>query len=213
MNIRTIETPVHGRFLYEERGGDRLLVGFHGYAESAEVHLAELHRIEGSSGWSLAAIQALHPFYTKSGEVVANWMTKVDRELAMADNIEYVRRVLASLPRPRTLAFLGFSQGATMAARAAAFAGPADGLILLGGDVPPDVKESDAKLPPVLLARGVRDEWYSEAKFKDDLRFLEGRTRVTALELDAGHEWTDPFRQAATEFLEALERRTQSAER
>ena len=204
MDIRTIETPVHGRFLWEDRGEGRLLVGFHGYAETADVHLAELHRIEGTSGWSLAAVQALHPFYTRSGEVVANWMTKVDRELAMADNIEYVRRVLGSLPRPRTLVFLGFSQGATMAARAAAFVGPADGLILLGGDIPPDVKESDAKLPPVLLARGARDEWYSDAKFKDDLRFLEGRTHVTALELDAGHEWTDVFRTAATEFLNGL---------
>lgn len=204
MDIRTIETPVHGRFLYEDRGAERLLVGFHGYAETADVHLAELHRIEGTSGWSVAAVQALHPFYTRSGEVVANWMTKVDRELAIADNIEYVRRILASLPRPRTLAFLGFSQGATMASRAAAFAGPAAGLILLGGDVPPDVKESDAQLPPVLLARGVRDEWYSEAKFKDDLRFLEARTQVVALELDAGHEWTDEFREAATAFLRGL---------
>jgi len=204
MDIRTIETPVHGRFLYEERGAERLVVGFHGYAESAEIHLAELHKIEGTAGWSLAAIQALHPFYTKSGDVVANWMTKVDRELAMADNVEYIRRVLASLPRPRTLVFLGFSQGATMAARAAAFAGPADGLILLGGDIPPDVKESDAQLPPVLLARGKRDDWYTDAKFKDDLRFLEGRTRVVSLELDAGHEWTDVFRAAATEFLNGL---------
>src|SRR6188474_2355549 len=115
MIARTLETAVHGRYLYEDRGEERLLVGFHGYAETAEIHLAELEKLPGIERWSVASIQALHPFYTRSGSIVASWMTKLDRELAVADNIAYVRRVLASLPAPRTLVFVGFSQGATMA--------------------------------------------------------------------------------------------------
>jgi predicted esterase len=201
MKPLTIETPAHGHVLYEPREGERLLVGFHGYAERAETHLEELHRIEGTAGWSLCAIQALHPFYTRAGEVVANWMTKLDRELAIADNLEYVRRVLAALPPPKTLVFVGFSQGASMAARAAATI-RCDGLMMLGGDIPPDVKAADAILPHVLLARGSEDEWYTAEKFKDDLSFL--RNRATPLGFEGGHGWSDAFRTAATEFLNAL---------
>ena len=200
MNVLAIETTTHGRVLHEARGDERLLVGFHGYAERAETHLAELHKIEGTADWSLAAIQSLNRFYTRAGEVVGNWMTSLDRELAIADNVVYIRRALAALPQPKTLVFIGFSQGASMAARAAA-AIRCDGLIILGGDIPPDVKASAIRLPPVLLSRGVRDEWYTNEKFKDDLRFLEGRTSVTQLVFDGGHEWTDAFREAASTFL------------
>lgn len=205
MLTHTLETSVHGRFLFEDRGADRLLVGFHGYAESAETHMAELEKLPGIEHWSVASVQALHPFYTRSGSIVANWMTSQDRELAIADNLAYVRRVLASLPTPKALVFIGFSQGATMAARAAAYAGPAAGLILLGGDIPPEIHDDpNVILPPVLVARGIADDWYTEEKLNKDLKFLEGRIGVRSLVFEGGHEWTDEFRSAAGEFLEAL---------
>src|SRR5688500_2072657 len=105
MIVASVETPVHGRFLFEDRGADRLMVGFHGYAESAEANLAELAAIPGAESWSIVAVQALHPFYTRSGSVVASWMTSLDRELAIADNITYVRSVMGLLPAPRVLVF------------------------------------------------------------------------------------------------------------
>lgn len=197
----TVPATVHGRYLYEQRAVERLLIGFHGYAEVAETNLAELSRIRGVEHWSVASVQALHPFYTRSGEIVANWMTSLDRELAVEDNIEYVRNVLASIPKPRFLVFSGFSQGASMAARAAA-AIPASGLIMLGGDLPPEAKRDDALLPPVLLARGIRDDWYTETKFEADRKFLEERSEVSLCVFDGGHEWSDAFREAAAEFLE-----------
>ena len=200
-----VATTVHGRYLYENRGAERLLVGFHGYAEAAEWNFAELAKIPGAGGWSLLSIQALHPFYTRGGEVVANWMTKQDRELAIADNIAYVRTVLETIGMPRRLVFSGFSQGAAMAARAAAHIDCA-GLILLGGDVPPDVKRDDVRLPPVLLARGIGDDWYTEEKLQADLEWLEPRTRVTRCVFAGGHEWTGAFREAAGEFLALLAR-------
>ncbi|HYC59594.1 MAG TPA: phospholipase [Thermoanaerobaculia bacterium] len=205
MIARTLETPIHGRFLHEDRGGERLLVGFHGYAETAEANLAQLEKIRGIERWSVAAVQALHPFYTGLGSVVANWMTTLDRELAIADNVEYVRRVVASLPVPRTLVFLGFSQGVAMAVRAAARSAPAAGLILLGGDIPPDITDDGAVvLPRTLLGRGTLDPWYDEEKFKKDLSYLERTTRVTPCVFDGEHEWTDEFREAVATFLEAL---------
>ena len=68
-----------------------LLVGFHGYRENAASHMAMLTRIAGTEGWLIVAVQGLHRFYTKGGDVVASWMTREDRELAIADNVAYVR--------------------------------------------------------------------------------------------------------------------------
>lgn len=205
MLIANVAATVHGRYLYEDRGAERLLVGFHGYGETADVNFGELGKIAGVEGWSVASIQALHPFYTRSGDVVASWMTRLDRELAVEDNLAYVRNVLASLAAPRRLVFSGFSQGASMAARAAAHVECA-GLIMLGGDVPPEVKSDGGPLPPVLLARGARDDWYTAEKFEADLAFLRTRTHVTPWLFDGGHEWSDAFRAAAAEFLAEVSR-------
>lgn len=204
---RSIAATVHGRFLLEERDPARLLVGFHGYAEVAESQLDRLRAIPGAEHWSLVSVQALHPFYTRSGEVVASWMTRLDRELAFADNVAYVRAVVDSLPAHERLVFTGFSQGAAMAARAAAWSAKADGLILLGGDIPPEVKaDPTVRIPPTLLGRGSRDEWYTDGKFKDDLKYLENGVRVTRCVFAGGHEWSEEFRLAAGEFLRSLER-------
>lgn len=202
--IHHVATTVHGRFVYEARDPARLLVGFHGYAENAMVHIAELRQID-ADGWSLAAVQALHPFYGRNEAIAANWMTVQDRELHIPDNIEYVRRVVGSLPRPEKLVFLGFSQGAAMAYRAAAdFAWRCHGLVILGGDVPPDVAQEAVHLPPVLLGRGKRDDWYNEEKLEKDLKFLKRATNVKTIELDAAHEWTAEFRTAAGAFLREI---------
>jgi predicted esterase len=150
-------------------------------------------------------VQALHPFYNqKTGEVLASWMTSQNREHAIADNIGYIGNVLKTLPPARPLVFLGFSQGAAMAYRAAA-AFPCDGLVIHGGDVPPDVSaQANVHLPPVLLGRGSDDNWFTAEKLDKDLSFLQGVTRVTTCLFEGGHEWADSFREAAGAFLRTL---------
>src|ERR1043165_6040203 len=94
----TIEARTHGRYLVREprnRASCPVLVGFHGYAETATDHMDALQTIPGHEEWLLVCVQALHPFYTRQERVVASWMTREDRELAIADNIDYVGRVLA----------------------------------------------------------------------------------------------------------------------
>src|SRR4029077_9861550 len=119
--IRTIPATTHGRYLVRQGPPERLLVGFHGYGENAEVHMGQLRQIPGIERWTAVAVQALHPFYlNRSGEIVASWMTSLDRELAIEDNRAYVRSVVAAFRPPRHLVFLGFSQGVAMAYRAAA---------------------------------------------------------------------------------------------
>ncbi len=111
--MRTIsfETPTHGRALIRDataaNSDSRFLVGFHGYAQNAEDMLAELDRLPGADAWSLVSIQALHRFYARGNErVVASWMTRQDRELAIADNLVYVDP--HDLNRPCNLLIHGF---------------------------------------------------------------------------------------------------------
>ena len=212
---REIAALVHGRFLVEapEAEGCPLLVGFHGYGENAEKHLEELRRLPGSSRWALCAVQALHPFYNRSGDVIACWMTRLQREQAILDNVGYVASVVAELKRELPvsdqLVYLGFSQGAAMAYRAAAGAGhPCHGLIVLGGDVPPELEQRDlSRFPPVLLGRGTSEEWYDAAKMEHDVELLRRKgADVRPCVFDGGHEWTNEFRAAAGQFLEEVVR-------
>jgi predicted esterase len=207
---RHIETPVHGRFLVEapaDPAGCPLLVGFHGYGETADKHMEELRKIPGAAQWVLCAVQGLHPFYNRTGEVIASWMTRQDRELAILDNVRYVAGVVAELKRMQPvsgLAFLGFSQGAAMAYRAAAGSGhPCRGVVVLGGDVPPELAARDlAAFPSVLLGRGSSEEFYDAAKMEHDVELLRGKgVDVRPVVFTGGHEWTKEFRAAAGEFL------------
>lgn len=211
--VHTIEARTHGRYLVRvpnEQPPWPLLVGFHGYAEAAGDHLNELTRIPGTEAWLVVAIQALHPFYTRKERVVASWMTRDDREHAIADNVDYVGRVLDRVRQEHqtkpTLVFAGFSQGGAMAYRAAAHY-RADGLIILAADVPPDVvTQQRVTLPPVLIGRGIRDDWYTEAKELADVKALTNAgVHVDTCVFDGGHEWTDPFRTAASTVLRRLQ--------
>jgi predicted esterase len=212
-SLETIEARTHGRFVVrapDVPGPWPLLVGFHGYAETAGDHMDALRSIPGSDRWLLVAVQALHPFYGRKERVVASWMTRDDRDLAIADNVDYVGRVLArvraSHPVGRTLVFSGFSQGGATAYRAASTY-PADGVIILAADVPPDIVERrGTPLPPVLLGRGTRDEWYTEAKEAADRAALARLdTSVETCVFEGGHEWTDAFRAAASAFLRHIQ--------
>lgn len=209
---RTVAAGTHGRYLIEppaSPGPARILVGFHGYGEGAPAQLDRLRRIPGSDQWLLISIQALHRFYQRrTNEVVASWMTREDRELAIADNLAYVAAVLDRVEReypaaPR-LVFAGFSQGVAMTFRAAAASPrPVDGVIAVGGDVPPDVDGAAlARVRRTLLCRGSRDEWYTHAIFERDLEWLRhAGLAVQPLEFDGGHEWSDAVVHAAATFL------------
>jgi predicted esterase len=80
----------------------------------------------------------------------------------------------------------------------------ATGVIVLGGDVPPEIIESTPRLPPVLIGRGTTEEWYTDEKLQKDLRFLSTVTTVSTCIYDGGHEWTAEFRSAAGVFLARL---------
>ena len=208
--IHTIAARTHGRYLVEAADpGAPLLVGFHGYAENADIMLENLRSI--GEGWCLLSIQALHRFYTRTNDIVANWMTRQDREHEITDNIAYVSSVITAVEREHGVArprvFAGFSQGVAMAYRAAALGTKCEGLVVLAGDVPPDVGSRASALPPVLLGRGVKDEWYTEEKAAADLAVLRGAgVRVSECVFDGGHTWDAAFIDQARQFLGSVAR-------
>jgi predicted esterase len=203
-----VETTTHGRILIGDPAvsfSGRVLIGCHGYAQNAAILLDEMRRIPGADAWRLISVQALHRFYTRGDQaVVASWMTREDRDAAIADNTAYLARVVREhAADATTIDYLGFSQGASMAARAAArVEPPARGLILLGGDIPPDVRDDPAvSLPPVLIGCGDGDSWYAP-RLEGDVAFLRDRgISHTVVRFEGGHEFTDAFREAAGRFL------------
>lgn len=211
----SLAVTTHGHYWSEPAEGPEkagLLVGFHGYGETAASSLAALQRIPGASAWARYAIQGLHVFYRQStGEVVGSWMTSFQRDQAIRDNTAFTGAVLAAIEDvegssvPRVLA--GFSQGVAMAYRTAAFSGRcADGLIALAGDVPPDLGREDLeRLPPILIGQGKADKWYNQAKLDADLgRLRSAGAQVEVCRFEGGHEWAEPFLEAAGRFLASL---------
>lgn len=213
MIVRSIRTSTTGRVLVEDPAGAVLrgvLVGCHGYGQNAAILMEELRRIPGSTEWRLVSVQALHRFYTRNDQaVVASWMTREDREQAIEDNIAYLGAVLDSVfdnTGAAPIVLLGFSQGASMAARAAVRGRHrAAGLIMLGGDIPADVREQDfAAWPPVLIGCGDSDTWYG-ARVQSDLEFLRSRgVPHEYARFKGGHGFTDEFRSAVAAWLQAV---------
>jgi predicted esterase len=208
-----IATTTHGRVLIggaDAAQATGTIVTFHGYAQSADTALADALAIPGLASWRVVAIQALHRFYTRGDrDVVASWMTRQDREDAIADNAAYVDsaldEVFARQAAPRDpLVFVGFSQGVAMAYRAALRGRHhAAGIVALAGDIPPDVDPPpDGRVwPPVLIGVGDQETWYSPEKVARDRELLESRgTRHEIVTFAGGHEWTDEFRARVKDF-------------
>jgi predicted esterase len=215
--IRSILTTTHGRILIEDptdAQSTRLLVALHGYAESAYDAVAAARRIPGvAESWRVLAPQGLHRFYTRDQQkVIASWMTRQDREDAIADNIAYVDAAIQSeIDRSpaRTIVYVGFSQGVAMAYRAAMIGHhPAHAIVALAADIPPELKKEprgSKRWPPVLIGVGAKEEYYTPEKVAEDTAFLASRGITHELcRFEGGHEWTDEFLGVAGRWLARL---------
>jgi predicted esterase len=214
---RNIAATTHGRYLLLPASTPApagLLVGFHGYAEGAESQLERLRAIPGADRWTLVSVQGLHRFYQRrTNEVIASWMTRQDRELAIADNLAYVGGVVDAASRetgrePARLVFAAFSQGVAMGFRAAiATTRRVDGVIAVGGDVPPEIDAvALARVQKALVCRGSSDEWYTDTKFQHDItRLRQSGVAVHAVTFEGGHEWSEAVLKKAAAFLLGLE--------
>jgi predicted esterase len=210
-------TTTHGRILIDPADARPvlgILVAFHGYGQNAADALEEVRRIPGAEFWHLAAVQALHPFYARE-KVVASWMTREDREIAIADNVQYVNQAIARVfegleaggPGDDPLVLFGFSQGVAMAYRTALLGRfPVRGVIALAGDIPPELRRDAVRAwPRVLIGAGDTDRFYTAEKLAADEAFLTAQGIVHQVaRFPGGHESTDAFRRAAAAWLQDL---------
>jgi predicted esterase len=205
-----VAATTHGRYLIVAAETPApILAGFHGYAEPVELQMERLRGLDGTDRWTLVALQGLHRFYLgRSDKVVASWMTRQDRELAIADNLTYVASVLETEWKAVSAAggvvFAGFSQGVAMAYRAAAGSRlPVLGVVAVGGDVPPELDRTAlARIPRAVLCRGRAEEWYTAEKFAADrARLQDAGVAVTPVEFEGGHEWSADVSRAVSAFL------------
>ena len=210
VEIHSIPTLTHGRVLVRQAraaASRGVLVGFHGYMENAAIQMDRLMRLREASSWTLVAVQGLHRFYRpRSEDVVASWMTREDRDAAIADNLAYGAAALEAVPHDPSapVVYAGFSQGVAMAFRAAVRSPqPAAAVIGVGGDSPPELlQDSSSKFPRVLLARGERDEWYTVGKFDADVAALTARgVALAPVVFDGAHEWNGAVASAVDRFL------------
>jgi len=212
---KTIAATIHGRYLMSDGRAEEarnVLVGFHGYAEGADAQFERLRSTPGADRWRIVAVQGLNRFYDRrTNSVVAGWMTRQDRELAIGDNLAYVASAIDEACRGTTVTrvvFTGFSQGTAMAYRAAAASRlPVTGVIAVGGDVPPELgPDRLGALGRVLVCRGARDDWYTPEKFQADVhRLRTAGADVVAFEFEGKHEWSAPVLERAAAFLRELE--------
>jgi len=215
MQERHLQTQVSGRYLVEMPPGDSalpLLVGFHGYGQTAEDGMELLRGIPGSDRWLLCAVEALHPFMNSKGDPGACWMTRRDRDLRIAENVAYVDAVLDRVMKESMISdrvvLHGFSQGAGMACRAALLGRhPVAGVMLLGGEIPPEL-DSLGRLTSVHLARGDRDRFYPADRFETDgARLRDSGLAPDAVTFHGGHGPNAEYFALAGRFLGTLEKR------
>jgi predicted esterase len=210
LEIHSVPATTHGRVLVRRAAAAPrgILAGFHGYFENAAIQLERLASIPLTRAWTLISVQALHRVYRgRSPAIAASWMTSEDRDAAIADNVAYVASAvdLVAPAASTPVVYAGFSQGGQMAFRAALRGKRAPaGIVSVGSDVPPELlADASLRFPPVLLARGTNDEWYTAEKFAADVAALRALgAPVEAFVYEGGHDWTNTVGAAAAEWIE-----------
>ncbi len=215
IETRLVPTITHGRILVRAAraaAARGVLVGFHGYMENAAIQMERLEQIPGAAAWTLVSVQGLHRFYRgRTNQVVASWMTREDRDEAIADNLAYVAAALDDVAHDDAtrIVYAGFSQGVAMAFRAGVRGRDrASAVIAIGGDVPPELlADPSARFPSVLIARADNDEWVTQDRYEADVAALTARgVPVTSLQYEGTHDWTAAVASAIGDFIAALPR-------
>ena len=190
----------HYSISHEPSGEEQeLWLVFHGYGQLAEFFIRKFLPFDSPNRVILAP-EGTNYGYLKEfqGRVGANWMTKHEREIAIANNHRYLNllmeRVLETFQKPPKIHVLGFSQGAATSTRwASQWNGQLDTLVLWAGgfaqDLSLDFCRKKFEHTNLILAFGEKDELIQEEQKKQQLELVEtlGK-RLTVLKFEGGHE-------------------------
>lgn len=173
----------------------------HGYGQTADGFLDGFECIRRPDRW-LVAPEGLSRFYTKGadGTVGASWMTRVDRELEIADTLSYLDLVRREVEqRARGIAgddweaattLLGFSQGGAAACRWGLLGeGSVERIISFAGGLPPDLELATGDvLPELVFVVGTRDHFIGPERIEsEEMRLREAGAAYRLLRFEGGH--------------------------
>lgn len=180
--LKTAKIIVKGNL--ESQKISRFIILLHGYGQLAEIFIRNFSVLDEQEN-VLIVPEALNRFYLEgfSGKVGANWMTKLEREDEIGDQIEYLNNIVQlykneSWFRSAEKVVFGFSQGTATAVRWILNSDfNPNQLILWGGAFPNDVdfiKSSEiSKNCKITICIGDEDEFISEKRLKENEKLLD----------------------------------------
>lgn len=166
-----------------------IIIACHGYAQLANYFLKWFEPFE-LENTVIIAPEGLSRFYWDgfSGNVVASWMTKEDRETDIKDYVNYLDELIQSLNLNKSirLSALGFSQGgATVCRWINKSTYNFSNLILWATVFPEDIKIESLKASlesPIQILFGDNDQFYNNdqiLQIKSKLKNLENTIEFT----------------------------------
>jgi predicted esterase len=175
----------------------------HGYGQLAARFLDKFRVLEAPQR-CVVAPEGLSRFYLTDSpaerRVGASWMTREDRLREIDDYVRYLDAVRADLGTPTaTATALGFSQGTATVCRWAAFGSTRiDRLIVWGGEVPPDLDFTNARVVERLraahltLVYGRRDQFFTpKVVAATESRLRDAGILYELIPFEGGHEIDD----------------------
>lgn len=171
----------------------------HGYGQLAEFFVRKFKTVFTPERLFIAPEGTNYNYLEGfQGRVGANWMTKHEREIAIANNHRFLDTLIESFlekyPHKPTIHVLGFSQGAATATRwASHWNGKIDTLVLWAGGFALDMDLAVAKEAfsetELILALGDHDELISSENIqKQEQLILQLGIDINRLSYPGGHE-------------------------
>lgn len=175
----------------------QIWITLHGYGQLARFFLRPFTGLE--TGKLIAAPEGLSRYYTDAehSRVGATWMTREDRDHEIADQVNYLDRLVEHLrslcPPGIPVSVLGFSQGVATACRWAMQGETTfERIVLWGGTLPPELEAADMrrrwKESTVVLVHGEKDTVVNDAAHsRNEARLRESGVRFHTVQFEGGH--------------------------
>lgn len=188
------------------RNEKEILFALHGYGQLSEYFLKKLEPIFNEERLVVVP-EATNYAYLEgfSGRVGANWMTRHERESAIANNHDYLNGLLENILLKYTktpiIKVLGFSQGAATATRwVSQLPMSVDSLILWSGGFAHDLnlRETGEKLKntEIMIVLGNNDNLITPDSIQKQDEFISTLPlKVEKLQFEGGHDLNIPLLQ------------------
>lgn len=199
---KSIKFPFEAQYsLSHEPAGSEtdLWVLFHGYGQLSEFFILKFLPFDHPQRLFLAPEGTNYQYLSGfEGRVGANWMTKYERETAIANNHRYLNQlmeeIMAGFRAKPKIHVLGFSQGAATASRwASQWAEKISTLVLWAGGFAHDMKIEGAREnffdTEITMIFGNRDEFLTPESVQKQKEWLDilGK-KPEKITFDGGHE-------------------------